>query len=168
MSIKLILLVVQIFPSDFSYQILYIPNNVLLFQSYYQGYCSIMILFGALCLVNTSLIQILTISSTNTSSVQGIKYPYLVNLSIMTNTISYIYPITRSVDFSSLIIKSYIITFYGLLSVLTGYSSPYSLYLLNLFLWQFRHSLVTSLTRFYMFLIVYSYYSLITNAIALL
>ena len=75
---------------------------------------------------------------------------------------------TRSVDFSSLIIKSYNITFYGLLSVLTSYSSLYSLYLLNLFLWQSRHFLVTSLIRFYIFLTVYSYYSLITNAITLL
>ena len=72
---------------------------------------------------------------------------------------------TRSVNFSSLIMKSHDITSYGLFSILTSYNSLYNLYLLNLFLWQSKYSLVTSLTRFYIFLIVYSYYNLITRAV---
>ena len=75
---------------------------------------------------------------------------------------------TRSADFGSVTMKSHDIVSYGLLSVLTSYSFLYSLCLLNLFLWQSRYSLVTSLTRFHMFLIRYSYFSLITRPIALL
>ena len=80
----------------------------------------------------------------------------------------YTYPITRSINFSSLIIKSHNITSYSLFSILTSYSSLYSLYLSNLFLQQSRYSLVTFLIRFYIFLIIYSYYNLITSTIALL
>ena len=73
-------------------------------------------------------------SSANMSSIYSIKYPYLVNLSIITSIILYTCPITRSTNFSNLTIKSYNMTFYSLLSILTGCSSLYSLYLLNLFL----------------------------------
>ena len=75
---------------------------------------------------------------------------------------------TRSINFSNLIIKSHDITSYGLFSILTGYNSLYSLCLLNLFLWQSRHSFMTSLTILYIFLIMYSHSSLTTRAIALL
>ena len=44
----------------------------------------------------------------------------------------------------------------------------YNLYLLNLFLQLSKYSLVTFLTRFYIFLIMYSYYNLITSTITLL
>ena len=68
-------------------------------------------------------------------SVYAIKYPYLVNLSIITSIMLYTYPITRSFNFSNFIIKSYNITSYSLLSIFTSYSSLYSLYLLNLLLY---------------------------------
>ena len=105
---------------------------------------------------------------TKISSIHAIKYPYLVNLSIITSIALYTYPMTRSINFSNLIIKSHDTTSYSLPSVLTSRISLYSLYLLNLFLWQSRHSLVTSLARFHTFLIIYSYCSLITGAVALL
>ena len=127
-----------------------------------------MILFSILYLINTSLIQICAISSTKISSIYTIKYPYLVNLFIMTRITLYTYPITRSFNFSSFIIKSYNITSYSLFSVSTNCSFLYSLYLLNLFLQQSKYSLITSFANFYTFLIIYSSYILNTNAIALL
>ena len=127
-----------------------------------------MILPSTLYLINTSLTQIYAISSTEISSVYTIKYPYLVNLSTITRIISYIYPITRSFNFSNFIIKSYNITSYSLFSVSTGYSSLYSLCLVNLFLQQSRYSFVIFLTKFYMFLIIYSSYNLNINTITLL
>jgi hypothetical protein len=45
----------------------------------------------------------------------------------------YIAYISKSLDFSSFIIKSIIITFYSLVTSLIGYSSLYSKYLLYLF-----------------------------------
>ncbi len=66
--------------------------------------------------------------------IYAMKYPHLVNLSTITSIMLYICPITRSFDFSNFTIKSYNITSYSLLSVSTGCSSLYSLYLLNLFL----------------------------------
>ncbi len=113
-------------------------------------------------------IYIYTISSTEISSVYTIKYPYFVNLSIMTSIMLYIYPIIKYFNFSNFIIKSYNITSYSLFSISTGYSSLYGLCLLNLFLQQFKYFLITSLTKFYIFLIIYSSYSLNTNTIALL
>src|SRR6266700_3094609 len=98
----------------------------------------------------------------------AIKYPYLVNLSIMTRIILYTYPVTKSFNFNNFIIKFYNITSYNLLSVFTGYSSLYSLYLLNLFLWQSKYSFMIFLARFYIFLIMYFSYNLNTNAVALL
>src|SRR6266571_72181 len=105
-------------------------------------------------------------SSTEISSMHAIKYPHLVNLSIMTRIVLYTYPVTRSFDFSNFIMKSYNITSYGLFGISTGYSSLYGLYLLNLFLWQFRHSFVIFFARFYTFLMMYSSCSLNTNAVA--
>src|SRR6266700_2722209 len=96
------------------------------------------------------------------------KYPYLVNLSIMTRIASYICPITKSFDFSNFIMKSYDITFYGLSGVSTGCSSLYGLCLLNLFLWQSGHFFVIFLAKFYIFLIMYSSCNLNINAITLL
>src|SRR6266567_6892706 len=113
-----------------------------------------MILFNALYFTNTFLIYIYTISSAEISSIYTIKYPYLVNLSIMTNIILYTCPVTRSFNFSNFIIKSYNMTPYGLLNVFTNYSFLYSLCLLNLFLWQFKYSLMTFLIKFYIFLIM--------------
>ena len=63
------------------------------------------------------------------------KYPYLVNLSIIINILSYFYPVIGSFNFGNFTIKSHNITFYGLLINLTNYNNPYSLYLLNLFFW---------------------------------
>ena len=62
------------------------------------------------------------------------KYPYLVNLSIITNMLSYSYSVIGSFDFGNFTIKSYNITSYGLLANLTSYSNLYGLYLLSLFL----------------------------------
>ena len=73
-------------------------------------------------------------SSTKISSVQAIKYPYLVNLSIIINILSYSCPIIGSFNFNNFTIKSYNMTSYGLLANLTSCSNPYSLYLLGLFL----------------------------------
>ena len=63
-----------------------------------------------------------------------IKYPYLVNLSTIINILLYSYLVIGFFNFSSLTIKSYNITFYSLLTNLTSYNNPYSLYLLSLFL----------------------------------
>ena len=73
-------------------------------------------------------------SSAEISSVYIIKYPYLVNLSIIINILLYFYPIIRSFNFSNFIIKSYNITSYSLLINLTSYNNLYSLCLLSLFL----------------------------------
>ena len=73
-------------------------------------------------------------SFTKISSVQAIKYPYLVNLSTIINILLYSCPIIGSFNFSNFIIKSHNITSYGLLTSLTNYNNLYSLYLLNLFL----------------------------------
>ena len=63
-----------------------------------------------------------------------IKYPYLINLSIIINMLLYSCPIIGSFNFSSLIIKPYNMTSYGYITNLTGYSFLYSLYLSSLFL----------------------------------
>ena len=63
-----------------------------------------------------------------------IKYPYLVNLSIIINMLLYSYSIIGSFDFSNLIIKFYNMTFYGYIANLTSYSFLYGLYLFSLFL----------------------------------
>ena len=73
-------------------------------------------------------------SSAKISSVQAIKYPHLVNLSIIINILLYSCSIIGSFNFSNFTIKSHNITFYGLLTNLTSYNNLYSLYLLNLFL----------------------------------
>ena len=91
------------------------------------------ILASTLYLKNTSFIQTCTISSAKISSVQAIKYPHLVNLSTIINMLLYSCPIIESFNFSNFTIKSYNITFYGLLTNLTSYNNPYSLYLLSLF-----------------------------------
>src|SRR6266576_2410837 len=96
----------------------------------------------------------------------AMKYPHLVNLSIMTRIVLYTCPVTRSFDFNNFTIKSHNITSYDLLGVSTGYSSLYSLCLLNLFLWQSGYSLMIFLAKFYIFLIMYSSYNLNTNTIA--
>ena len=62
------------------------------------------------------------------------KYPHLVNLSIIINMLSYSYPIIGSFNFGNLTIKSYNITSYSHVINLTSYSFLYSLYLFNLFL----------------------------------
>ena len=61
------------------------------------------------------------------------KYPHLVNLSIIINMLSYFCPVIGSFDFGSLTIKSYNITSYSYIVNLTSYSFLYSLYLLSLF-----------------------------------
>ena len=61
------------------------------------------------------------------------KYPYLVNLSTIINILLYFYPIIGSFNFNNFTIKSHNITSYGLLTNLTNYNNPYSLYLLGLF-----------------------------------
>ena len=76
------------------------------------------------------------------------KYPYLVNLSIITNILLYFCPVIGSFNFSNFTIKSYDMTSYSLLINLTNYNNLYSLYLLSLFFWQSRHSLVTYLAIF--------------------
>ena len=73
-------------------------------------------------------------SFTKISSMQVIKYPYLVNLSIIINILSYSYLVIGSFDFNNFTIKSHNMTFYGLLANLTSYNNLYSLCLLNLFL----------------------------------
>ena len=93
---------------------------------------STLYLVGTYC--DTSFIQIYAISSTKISSVHAIKYFYLVNLFIIINILLYFCPIIGSFNFSNFTIKSYNITFYGLLTNLTNYNNPYSLYLLGLFL----------------------------------
>src|SRR6266702_3138206 len=96
------------------------------------------------------------------------KYPHLVNLSIITRIVLYTCPVTGSFDFNNFIIKSYNITSYGLLGVSTSCSFLYGLYLVNLFLWQSRYSFMTFLTKFHIFLIIYSSCNLNTNTVALL
>ena len=73
-------------------------------------------------------------SFTKISSIYSIKYSYLVNLFTITSIALYTCPIIRFINFSNLIIKSYNIASYSLLSILTSYNSLYGLYLLNLFL----------------------------------
>src|SRR6266567_3543128 len=107
-------------------------------------------------------------SFTEIPFIYAIKYPYLINLSIMTRIILYTCPVTRSFDFSNFIIKSHNITFYSLFSVFTSYSPLYGLCLLNLFLWQFGYFLVIFLAKFYIFLIIYSSCNLNINTVALL
>ena len=92
------------------------------------------IFISTLYLINTSLIYILPISSTNISSIYTIKYPYFISLSIITKIILYIYLVIESFNFSNFIIKSYNIVSYSLLSILTRFNLLYSLYLLSLFL----------------------------------
>ena len=60
-------------------------------------------------------------SSAKISLVYTIKYPYLVNLSIIINIMSCFWPVIGSFDFSNFIIKFYNITSYGLITNLTGY-----------------------------------------------
>ena len=86
------------------------------------------ILSSTLYFKNTSFIQTCTISFTKISSIQVIKYFYLVNLSIIINILSYFYPVIGSFNFSNFTIKSYNMTFYGLLANLTNYNNLYSLY----------------------------------------
>ena len=76
------------------------------------------------------------------------KYFYLVNLFTIINILLYFYPIIGSFNFGNFIIKFYNITSYSLLTNLTSYSNPYSLYLFGLFIWQFKYSLMTYLTIF--------------------
>ena len=73
------------------------------------------------------------------------KYPYLVNLFIIINILSYSCPVIGSFNFSNFTIKSHDMTFYSLLTNLTSCNNLYGLYLLSLFLWQFRYFLVTYL-----------------------
>ena len=72
------------------------------------------ILSGTLCLKNTSFIQTCTISSAKISSVQVIKYPYLVNLFIKINILLYSYFVIGSFNFSNFTIKSYNMTSVGI------------------------------------------------------
>src|SRR6266702_8475763 len=102
-----------------------------------------MIFTGALCHINISFTYTSDRSFADISFIYSIKYPYLVALSTMTNILLYSCPVTGSFDFNNLTIKSYKITSYGLLSVLTGYSIPYGLCLADLFLWQSRHLFMT-------------------------
>ena len=60
-----------------------------------------------------------------------IKYPYLVNLSIIINMLLYSCLVIGSFNFSNFIIKSYNMTSYGLLANLTSYNNLYSLYLFS-------------------------------------
>ena len=62
------------------------------------------------------------------------KYPYLINLSIIINILLYSCLVIGSFNFSNFTIKSHNMTSYGLLANLTNYSNLYGLYLLNLFL----------------------------------
>ena len=73
------------------------------------------------------------------------KYPYLVNLFIIINMLSYSCPVIGSFDFSNFTMKSHDMTFYGLLANLTSCNNPYGLCLFGLFFWQSRHFLVTYL-----------------------
>ena len=73
-------------------------------------------------------------SSAKISSVYTTKYPYLVNLSIIINIISCSCPVIGFFNFSNLIIKSYAITSYSLLTNLTSYNNLYGLYWFSLFL----------------------------------
>src|SRR6266581_434239 len=104
-----------------------------------------MIFTGALYHANIFFIYTSDKSFADISSIHSIKYPYLVALSTMTNILLYSCPMTGSFNFGSFIIKSYKITSYGLLSVLTSYNIPYSLYLTDLFLWQSRYLPMTFL-----------------------
>ena len=56
------------------------------------------------------------------------KYPYLVNLFIIINILSYSCPVIESFNFGNFTIKSHNITSYGLLANLTNYNNLYSLY----------------------------------------
>ena len=127
-----------------------------------------MIFTGALYHTNTSFIYTSDKSSANISFVYNIKYPHLVTLSIMTNILSYSYPVTGFFNFNNLTIKSYKMTSYGLLGVLTSYNIPYSLYLASLFLWQSKYLLITFFAIFQILWIMYSFYNLVTSIIALL
>ena len=61
------------------------------------------------------------------------KYPYLVNLSIIINILLYSCLIIRSFNLNNFTIKSYNMTLYSLFINLTNYNNLYSLYLLSLF-----------------------------------
>src|SRR6266702_7576305 len=89
---------------------------------------------NALYCVNTSFIYTSNRSFADISSIHNIKYPHFVALSTITNILLYSYPMTGSFDFNNFIIKSYKITFYSLLNILTNYNILYSLYFTNLFL----------------------------------
>ena len=92
------------------------------------------ILFSTLYFKNTSFIYICTMSFTKISFIKAIKYPYLVNLSIIINILLYSCLVIRSFNFSNFTIKSHNMTFYGLFTNLTSYNNLYNLYLLSLFL----------------------------------
>jgi len=100
-----------------------------------------------------------------TSFVYAIKYPHLVNLSIMTNTVLCFCSVIGFFDFNSLVIKSHNMTFHSPLSVLTGCNFLYSLYFKNLFFWQFGYSLTTFFIMFHTSLMMYSIYSLAIKAV---
>ena len=91
------------------------------------------ILSNTPCLENTSFIWTCAISSVKISSIQAIKYFYLVNLSIIINILLYSCPVIGSFNFGNFTIKSHNMTSYGLLANLTGCNNPYGLYLLSLF-----------------------------------
>ena len=72
-------------------------------------------------------------SSAKISFMQAIKYPYLVNLFTIINILLYSCPVIGFFDFGNFIIKSYNMTFYGLLANLISCNNLYNLCLLSLF-----------------------------------
>ena len=72
-------------------------------------------------------------SFTKISSIYIIKYPYLVNLSIIINILLYSYLVIGFFNFNNLIIKSYNIIPCSRIINLTSYSFLYGLYLFILF-----------------------------------
>ena len=103
------------------------------------------ILFSTLYFKNTSFIQICAISSTKISFMQAMKYPYLMNLSIIINMLLYSCPVIGSFNFSNFTIKSYNMTSYGLLTNLTSYNNLYSLYLFFFFFFLAIQTLFSNL-----------------------
>jgi len=64
----------------------------------------------------------------------AIKYPHFISLSTITKIVLCSCLVIGSFNFGNFIIKSYNITSHGFSSTLIGYSPPYGLCLISLFL----------------------------------
>ena len=84
------------------------------------------------CCENTVLISVYAIASVLVDSKYGLKYLYLLNLSTITNILSYSVFVSESYNFGSLTIKSITIDVHVVLGTSSGCSSLYGLCLVCL------------------------------------